>query len=307
MSLDANFRPIEPAEFYRAQLKANAVVTSPEDITKFASAHGLPVHVAKLAKLYFEQLVLDGVRYADEVARQDDAIKMAKAYFDQAEGMAQVSTQIADKAVEKLAAAAEELLKAEGIQGVTVAEILKVASLQHQSKVEYEAVEAAKTAGVALTKAKIKVSDAKLAALDISKLDTTKIWHEGIPTPERFLPSAHQYVMGAAGYSGPSPEQLFGQMTNVSHTDPNFREHSHGILAEGFKTPGSTLESAAKSYMATAPGQPNWFSRNSKWLIPAGLLGAGASYLLYRHMKNKEDEKRQQLMSLMASRRQPTG
>jgi len=304
MSLDVSQRMIEPSEFYRAQLAANKVAACPEDIAKFAAARGLPIHTAKLAKLYFEQLALDGVRYESEDARAEDAIKMAQAYFEQAETIAKTAADVADKALEKLAAVAEELIKAEGITGVSVSELLKVASLQNDSKAEFEAVEAAKTAGLSLSKAKIKIADAKLALFNFANLDPKTVWHEGVPAPERFLPNAPAAMAGAAGYTGPNPEQLLAQNMGTSHDDPMFREHLHGIAAEGFKTPGSTFETATKSYMANAPGRGSWMSRNSKWLLPTGILGAGAAYLLYRHLKNKDDEKKQQLMAMM-SRRQP--
>jgi hypothetical protein len=304
MTLDVSNRMIEPSEFYRAQLTANKIAACPEDIAKFAEARGIPIHTAKLAKLYFEQLALDGVRYADENARAEDAIKMASAYFDQAETIAKTAAAVADKALEKLAAVAAELLASEGITGVTVSELLKVASLQNDSKAEFELVEAAKTAGLKLSAAKIKIADVKLALFNFSSIDPKQIWHEGVPTPERFLPNAPANMAAAAGYSGPNPEQLLGQNMGVAHDDPMFREHLHGIASEGIRTPGSTFETAAKSYMANAPGQGSWMSRNSKWLLPTGILGAGAAYLLYRHMKNKEDEKKQQLMAMM-SRRQP--
>lgn len=304
MTLDVSNRMIEPSEFYRAQLTANKVAACPEDIAKFAAARGLPLHTAKLAKLYFEQLALDGVRYADEDARAEDAIKMAKAYFDQAEDIAKTAATVADTAMEKLAAAAAELLKSEGITGVTVSELLKIASLQLDSKNEFELVETAKIAGLKLSLAKIKITDAKLASVIVSDIPREDIWHQGIKEPQYLRPDFTAGIAKGMNYTGEGAPQLIGQMTGVAHDDPMFREHMHGILSHGHDTPGSTLETAAKSYMANAPGQGNWMSRNSKWLLPTGILGAGAAYLLYRHMKNKEDEKKQQLMAMM-SRRQP--
>lgn len=306
MTLDVSNRMIEPSEFYRAQLVANKVAACPEDIAKFASARGIPLHTAKLAKLYFEQLALDGVRYADEDARAEDAIKMAKAYFDQAEEIAKTAATVADTAMDKLAAVAAELLKSEAITGVTVSELLKIASLQLDSKNEFELVETAKTAGLKLSLAKLTITDAKLAAIDFKDLAPADYYHGGdFRNPAAMYPNAAS-TLGTKGYgyTGSNPEQLVHQGMGAAPDDPNTRETLHGILSTGFGAPGHTLESATTAYKANAPGQGSWVGRNSKWLLPTGILGAGAAYLLYRHMKNKDDEKKQQLMSLM-SRRQP--
>jgi len=303
MTLDVTTRMIEPAEFYRAQLTANKVVASPEDIVKFAEARKIPVHVAKLAKLYFEQLALDGVRYADEDARAEDSIKMAQAYFEQAEETAKTATTVADKALEKLATVAEELLKAEGITGVTVAELLKVASLQQESKLEFEAAEVLKVETRKVAAARLKISDAKLANLMIGALPRENFYVGGVTTPENLRPDAAGQMAKAMGYEGPNPEQLLVQHMNSS--PEMLREHLHGVLQHGYANPGSTFEASTKAFTANAPGAGGWMSRNSKWLIPTGVLGAGAAYLLYRHMKNKDDERKQQLMAAMVSRRQP--
>lgn len=306
MTLDVSSRMIEPSEFYRAQLTANKIAACPEDIAKFAEARGIPIHTAKLAKLYFEQLALDGVRYETEEARAEDAVKMATAYFDQAETIAKTAATVADKALEKLAAVAEELIKAEGITGVTVSELLKVASLQNDTKVEFEAVEAAKTAGLSLAKAKLKLTDAKLAAGSFGAVPSTEFYAgTGAAEPHAMRPDVFsQATKHFLNYEGENPKQLIAQHLGTTADDAMLNEHMHGILSHGYSTPNSTFESALQGYKANMPAQGSWMSRNSKWLLPTGILGAGAAYLLYRHMKNKEDEKKQQLMAMM-SRRQP--
>ncbi|MFA6132453.1 MAG: hypothetical protein WC869_00400 [Phycisphaerae bacterium] len=305
MPHDVTHRMIEPSEFYRAQLAANKVAACPEDIAKFAAARGIPIHTAKLAKLYFEQLALDGVRYASEDERAEDAIKMATAYFDQAEEVAKTAAAVADLALTKLAAIAEELIKTEGITGVTVSELLKIASLQNDSKHEFEMIEATKAAGLKLSAAKIKITDAKLANVVVSNIPRENLYVGGVVTPESLRPDAAQMLAKHLGYEGENPAQLVGQQFGVPHDDPMFREHLHGVLQHGYNTPGSTVEGAAKSYLSNAPSQGSWAARNSKWLLPTGILGAGAAYLLYRHLKNKDNEKQQQLMAAMARRPQP--
>jgi hypothetical protein len=305
MTLDVSSRMIEPSEFYKAQLVANKVAACPEDIAKFAAARGIPIHTAKLAKLYFEQLALDGVRYETEDARAEDAIKMATAYFDQAETIAKTAATVADKALEKLAAVAEELIKAEGITGVTVAELLKVASLQQDSKTEYELVETTKAAGLKLSAAKLKVTDAKLAAGNFGAIPQTE-FYAGAAEPQNMRPDVYgQAAKHFMGYEGENPKQLLAQHLGTTADDAMLNEHMHGILSRGYTTPGSDFQSALQGYKENMPAQGSWMGRNSKWLLPTGILGAGAAYLLYRHMKNKEEEKKQQLMAMM-SRRQPS-
>lgn len=308
MTLDVTRRMFDPKEFYSAQISANKVVTNPEDLEKFASAFEIPLMTAKLAKLYFEELVISGVRYGSEEERRDDAIKMAKAYFEQAEDIARTASTVADKALEKLAAAAAELIQAESITGVTVSELLKIASLQLDSKIEFEAVEAVKTAGLKLSMSKIKVNDAKMAAVSFAALQPQDYYHAGdVTNPAALFPNAADTLAQKGyGYTGAEPGRMTRQMLGLNPEDPASHEHLHGILSHGFSTPGSTIETAAKTYMASAPAQGNWMSRNSKWMLPTGILGGGAAYMLYRHLKNKDDERKQQLMSMAMSRR-PAG
>ncbi len=302
MPFDASARLLEPAEFYRSQLQANKVAAAPEDIAKFAEARGIPLHIAKLAKLYFEQLALDGVKYASEEARAEDAVKLAQAYFDQTEATTRAAVDLADKALEKLAAVAEEFLKVEGITGVSVAELLKVASLQQDARTEYELHEKTKTAALMLSRAQIKVSDAKLASAVINAVPHTEFYAGGV-APQNMRPDVFgQATKHFLGYAGENPQQLLAQHLNTTPDDPMLREHLHGILSQGYAAPGTNFETAAKSYLSTAPGQGNWMSRNSKWLIPSGIVGAGAAYLLYRHLKEKKERDQQQMLSMMGRR-----
>lgn len=305
MTVDVSRRMIEPSEFYRHQLAVNKVATSPEDLVKFAAARGLPIYTVKLAKLYFEQLALDGVNYASEEARLDDAVKMATSYFEQAGEIAKTAASVADMVLETMAAVADELIKTNDIKGVTVSELFKIASLQQDSKLEFEAVEIAKVAGLTLSKSKLAVTDVKLASAIISGLPREDFWVNGAVSPESFRPDAPANLARHIGYDGPNPEQLLTQHTG---SDPALlRDHLHGILQHGYANPGSTFEAATKGYHAAATPPGNWATRNANWALPAGLLGGGAAYLLYRHLKNKDDEKKQQLMSLAMSRRQPGG
>lgn len=293
------FRTPAPAEFYRAQLAANKVVASPEDLSKFAADRNIPIHVAKLAKLYFEQLALDGVRYPSEEARQDDAIKMAAAYFEQAGDIVKSAVTIADRALEKIATVAAEMLKSEGLTGVTVAELLKVASLQQSSKEDYERVETLKvaTAQVAI-RTKIKISDAKLAAVSFLPVQSTE-FYTGEIALANLRPDAAQKLANLAGYTGADATQLLHQNMGLAATDPLLQEHLHGILSLGFKTAGSTLESATAAYQATPPAPSTWLGRNANWAVPTAVLGGGAAYLLHRNAKDKDEAQKRQLLEMV--------
>src|SRR5208283_6104861 len=118
MSLEVPNRQINPTEFYRTQLQANKVEAVPEDLAKFAEARKLPIHTVKLAKLYFEQMSLDGVKYKTDEEQAEDSIKLAVAYFEEAESRAKTAAAVADKALLKLSEAAEALIKAEELTGV---------------------------------------------------------------------------------------------------------------------------------------------------------------------------------------------
>jgi hypothetical protein len=273
-----------PTDFYRAQLTANAVKTEPEDIAKFASAQNLPIHTAKLAKLFYEQLTLDGVKYANEDDRVKDAMKMASAYFEEVEEKSKAAALVADTALQKLAAVGEELLNDPAIKeaGLTLDDLFKVATLQLASKREFEA---------ALTP-----KPSKTAALVPAISDLPRDFHleSGYQAPDSAARLAKHYM----GYTGANPEQLVGQATGLDHADPEFAKHVHGIIETGHANPGMTLEAAAGKYKQGLP-QGNFFSRNAKYLIPLGLLGAGGAYLLHRHNKAKEEERKQQLLSAM--------
>jgi hypothetical protein len=272
-----------PTDFYRAQLTANAVKTEPEDIAKFASAQNLPIHTAKLAKLFYEQLTLDGVKYANEDDRVKDAMKMASAYFEEVEEKSKAAALVADTALLKLAAVGEELLNDPAIKeaGLTLEELFKVATLQLASKREFEAAltpKATKTAAVSA----------------LSELPQGFHTINGLQAPDVAARIAKNYY----GYEGPNPEHVVSQAVGLSHEDQDFNKHLHGIVDTGQANPGMSLESAAGKYKQGLP-QGNFFSRNAKYLIPLGLLGAGGAYLLHRHNKAKEEERKQQLMAAM--------
>lgn len=135
---------LTPLEFYRLTLEQSNVKIAESSIEKTAAAIGVSPEVALIAQRFYEQLGLDGVKYATAKDRFDDSVEMAKAFTEHKSAVETQAMSDVDGLLCKVAEAVK-LAVAENaaLAGMPLSELMGIAALQQESAEIYEAAKTA--------------------------------------------------------------------------------------------------------------------------------------------------------------------
>lgn len=155
---------LSPAEFYGLVLQQSNVALQDQSIEKTAAALGVTTEVATIAKAFYDQLVIDGVKYASAKARADDSVEMAKAFVEHRDTITKQAMSDVDALMTKVAEAVKTAAAdLPSLAGMPVSELIAVAALQQESAEQYEASQE-KTAQAAVAEPAAKAEGAPAVA-----------------------------------------------------------------------------------------------------------------------------------------------
>lgn len=120
---------LNPRQFYAETLKRAGFTPPDPQFDKVAALKGVDVNVVKLAEEFNTQLQFDKAPYESEVARAEDALKLAKAYFDHVKAAEDEATKTADGILRFLDHELEGYLAKNNIP-LLARDALKIAALQ---------------------------------------------------------------------------------------------------------------------------------------------------------------------------------
>lgn len=145
-------------EFYGISMSQAGFVCPEDETCKIAEARNQSPVLVKMAQMVYEQTQKDGVPYDNDYLRSEDAFKIAEAYLTHQNEATLDAADKMDRLMNKLAEVATEFAEDVGIEGMSVADLLKAAALQADTAAEFvAAIEAEKTASAqfygSLTKA----------------------------------------------------------------------------------------------------------------------------------------------------------
>ena len=109
------FQPLSPDQFYYDTLQKHGLDVKPEDVVKVAEAKGVDPRVAQIAKVFHDQMVLDGVKFASPQLRLEDAFKMAGTYVAHVDACTKNANKLAGDLARICKHAAEGYLAQHGI------------------------------------------------------------------------------------------------------------------------------------------------------------------------------------------------
>lgn len=276
-------------EYYQLVMVRSGLAPVPLEMSKVAEQLGVPVEIATLAKSFNEQLMLDGVPYKTAADRRDDAVRMATALSEFKTALYQQAAQDADKLMVALEEAASKVAAETSLRGLSIPELLKIAALQSESKAEHDAAQ--KVANAATPVVPAPHNPAATAAAPIASL-----YHNKTVSFENLDPNkAVAHVASGLGYTGDATghRDFIARQLGVEN-DKNLDSHVHNLLhtTNELGNEGQLSEGLSKYRESMTANKPGWMRRNVSWLVPAGLLGAGAVYALSKRRKDA-DEKNQ--------------
>jgi hypothetical protein len=300
--------PLLPLEFYHATLEASGLSPQHEDMVKFASEQKIPVHIAELAKRFFEQTQLDGIKYASPSLRMADSIAMAEAYVEHEIEAFTESAKTADALMTKVAGAVLEASGESCMSDAEVLEQLKAAALQLQSKIEFD-----KTAAIAQlpevpTEEKARVADGTPTDIPVAAGEGAAVAPAAKPAPLPLDLAVHRpgevwtgegvdALARHAGGEHVDAKWLHGMLG----LDPKDTDYHAKLTAAhaAMQSPGTSPLAALKAHAT-----PTFMGRYGKFVIPgaaAALVGGGALYMMHRAKAKRDAELKDEIMRARAN------
>jgi hypothetical protein len=287
-------------EFYGETLKAAGYVPPADEIAKVAESRKIDLETVKMARSIYEQLQLDGVKYANEEARLDDSLKIAEAYVAHVKDNAAAAEKLAGDLHRVARHAVEGYLAQHGIE-LDADEGVKIAGLQAVSFQELTQKQAA------LRQLDIKAEELKTAS-EIPKVAFNT--YKQVPGGQMADPSLHDPAGSAAAVAthfggdpavhGPVINQL---ATNAAGGEANLPAYYDALHAHAMKNPGTTFAAAHQAVMAGAQGaKPQGLMARPGLMLGAGALGLGALYMMRKRKQEAENRQR----SMMGAAAMPT-